>query len=358
MRAVARPRKDSDAVNNVIEFDPQKRTRRRPSLASQSIPVPRGAHLDQCRDSWLLALESANKAAKTIRSYTDTAAAFIRYLRDNGLPCDAEGVQPEHVRAFLVHERHRTSPASADVHFRNLRVWFNWLCSDEVAERTSKSPVLKGDRPEVAKKVRQYVTVDEQKRLLAACRSNSFEDRRDRALLTILYDAGPRASGLMNVRYTPRNPDTSDVDLRGRRIRIRLKGGDEHWVPLGAEATRALDRYVRARSAHSKAANSPWLWLGIQGVNTAHMTPEGLRDMLVRRCRDAGIRRRITPHDYRGTATHLLLADGASKDAVQRILGWRTPDMVEHYSDALADERARDIHRRHSPADRLAAGKQ
>lgn len=345
-------------MSNVIEFNPEKRSRRRTTFASQAIPVPRGAHLEQCRDSWLLALESANKAQKTIRSYMDVANAFIGYLNDNTLPCDAEGVQAEHVRAFIVKERHRTTPATADVAYRNLRVWFNWLCSDDVAERTARSPVLKADRPEVPKKVRQYVTEDEQRRLLATCNSNSFEDRRDKALLTILYDSGPRASGITDIRYTPRHPDTNDVDIRGRRLRIRLKGGNEHWLPIGAEAVRALDRYVRARSAHSRALSSPWLWLGIQGTNTAHLTAEGLRDIIVRRRADAGITRRFTPHDYRGTATHELLKAGASKDAVQRIMGWRTSEMVEHYSDALADERAREIHARHSPADRLTAGKQ
>ncbi|WP_411268440.1 tyrosine-type recombinase/integrase [Nonomuraea sp. PA05] len=287
----------------------------------------------------------------------DVAAMFITYLNDNSLPCDAEGVQPEHVRAFLVYERHRTSPASADVCFRNLRVWWNWLCSPEIAERTAPSPVLKADRPQVPAKVRAYITEAEQRRLLATAASNSFEDRRDKALMTILYDAGPRASGLMNVRYTPHQPDSHDVDLKGRRLRITLKGGDEHWLPLGRAAAQAVDRYLRARSAHSKAQASPWLWLGIQGRNTSHMSPEGLRDMLVRRGDLAGIQGRVHPHRYRGTAAHELLAAGASDSDVQSILGWKTREMVDHYAGDLAAERARETHARLSPADRLTAGK-
>lgn len=344
-------------MSNVLEFDPQKRARRRTSAASRAIPVPRGAHLDQCRESWLLALESANKSPKTIRSYMDVAAMFITYLNDNNLPCDAEGVQAEHVRGFLVRERHRTSPASADVAFRNLRVWWNWLCSPDIAERTTASPVLKGDRPEVPKKVRQYITDAEQRRILATAGSNSFEDRRDRALLTILYDVGPRASGLMNVRYTPHDADGNEVDLKGRRLRITLKGGDQHWLPLGRAAAQALDRYLRARSSHSKAQTSPWLWLGIQGRNTSHMSPEGLRDMLTRRGELAGIQSKVHPHRYRGTAAHELLAAGASDSDVQSILGWKTREMVDHYAGDLAAERARETHARLSPADRLAAGK-
>ncbi|MEV4837750.1 tyrosine-type recombinase/integrase [Nonomuraea sp. NPDC049486] len=340
--------------DNVIDFTTRQPRKRRPTRASQAIPIPHGAHLTQCLESWTLALESANKSPKTIRSYTDVARKFVAYLADNSLPCDAERVAAEHVRAFLVAERERTSAASADVAWRNLHVWFGWLCSDEIGERTTASPVLKKDRPNVPAKVRQYISPDEQRQLLATAAGKSFEDRRDRALMTILYDSGPRASGIMGVRWTPRDPGTHDVDLRGRRLRIVLKGGDELWLPLGATAAQALDRYLRARSGHSKAQTSPWLWLGIQGRNTSHMSPEGLRDMLARRAGQAGIRK-VTPHDYRGTATHELLKSGAGKEAVQRILGWKTADMVDHYSDGLADERAREIHARHSPADRLGS---
>lgn len=336
--------------DNVIEFN---RPRRRRSEASRAIPIPRGAALHLCLDSWELSLESKNLAAKTLRSYTDSVKAFIRYLAEHDMPGDAENVQAEHVRAFIVHERLRTSPASADTHFRNLRVFWNWLVSEDGGpERTSSSPVLKGDRPQVAKKAKKYLSLDDQRRLLATARSNSFEDRRDAALMRVLGDSGPRASGLMNVRYTPRNEATHDVDLKGRRLRIRLKGGDGHWIPLGAKAVAAVDRYIRARSAHRQAATSPWLWLGIGGHNTSHFTSEGLRDMLKRRGELAGISG-VIPHRYRGSAAHELLAAGASKDAVQSILGWKTAEMVEHYTSELADERAREIHRQLSPGDRI-----
>lgn len=337
-------------MSNVVEFAPRATRKRRTSAASAAIGIPRGAHLTVCLESWTIQLEASNKSPKTIRSYTDVARMFIAYLNANSLPCDAERVSPGDVRAFLVYELNRTSPASADVVFRNLRVWFNWMVAE--GERSTASPILAADRPKVPKKAKQYLTLEEQARLLRTASSNSFEDRRDAALMRILGDSGPRASGLMNVRYTPRDPESNDVDLKGRRLRIRLKGGDEHWIPLGAKAVQAVDRYIRARSAHPKASTSPWLWLGIQGRGTEHMTPEGLRNMLTRRGDLAGIPG-VIPHRYRGSAAHELLAAGASKDAVQSILGWKTAEMVEHYTSALADERAREIHARYSPGDRI-----
>lgn len=335
-------------MNNVVEFARPTR-KRRPSAASTALGIPRGAALPDCLDSWLIALESANKSPKTIRSYMDVGKMFIAYLTRNGLPSDAQRVATEHVRSFLAAERARTSPASADVCFRNLRVWFNWLIAE--GERTTPLPVLRADRPQVAKKAKKYLSLEEQAALLHSAGSNTFEDRRDTAIMRILGDSGPRATGLMDVRFTPSVPETHDVDLKGRRIRIRLKGGDQHWVPLGARAIQALDRYIRVRSAHP-AVSSSWLWLGIQGRGIQHMTSSGLRAMLRRRGAAAGIVG-VIPHRYRGSAAHELLKAGASKDAVQSILGWRTSEMVEHYTSDLAEERAREIHARFSPGDRI-----
>ncbi|WP_219471573.1 tyrosine-type recombinase/integrase [Nonomuraea rhizosphaerae] len=338
--------------DNVIHLDTRTPRRRAPkSYASQAIAIPRGADLTLCLESWTLSLESAHKAVKTIRSYTDTAKSFIAYLRGNSLPCDAERVTAEHVRAFIVYERNRTSPASADTAFRNLRVWFNWLRAE--GERTTGSPVLAGDRPKVPRKVRRYLSDGEQRQLLATAAGKDFEDRRDTALIRILGDSGPRRTGLMNVRYTPRDPATNDVDLKGRRLRIVLKGGDEHWLPLGAKAAAALDRYLRARSGHRKAAESPWLWLGVTGRGVGHMTDSGLYQMLERRAGTAGIAGKVTPHMFRGTAAHELLRAGASDGDVQQIMGWRTREMVAHYTGELAAERARETHARLSPGDRI-----
>src|SRR5579863_1694596 len=74
--------------------------------------------------SWQLALEAATKSPRTVRSYLDSVRALHRFLVAQGMPADAEGVDAEHLRAFLLAEERRTSAASAAVHFRNLRVFF------------------------------------------------------------------------------------------------------------------------------------------------------------------------------------------------------------------------------------------
>ena len=50
----------------------------------------------------------------------------------------------------------------------------------------------------------------------------------------------------------PRRPARSDLDLQGREIRIRGKGGTARTVKIGHQATRSLDRYPRARARTRK----------------------------------------------------------------------------------------------------------
>ncbi|MEV7011589.1 tyrosine-type recombinase/integrase [Streptosporangium sp. NPDC051022] len=321
---------------NVIPLRPARpRRNRRPARPT----VPAGTPLPALLDSWILALRAANKAKNTILSYTRSARAFIAYLTEHGMPDDGEGVEAEHVRAFLVSEQERTSVHTSAAHHRNLSVWFRWMIDEE--ERSTLSPVLRADAPKVPKKVRRYLSDEELSALLAACKGPGFLDRRDTAVLRILIDNGMRLDGVTGLML-------DDVDLRGRRLRITLKGGDQHWAPIGAKAVQALDRYLRVRARHT-LAGLPNLWLGSRGKA---LTRWGVTELLEKRGNQAGIEK-VGPHMFRGTAAHDLLAAGAHPNDVQSILGWKSAAMVRHYTEDLAHERARETHARLSPSDRL-----
>ena len=156
-------------------------------------------------------------------------------------------------------------------------------------------------------------------------------------------------SGLANLRYDPQDSDKTDLSLRDREIRVRLKGGREIPVPVGAKTAAALDRYIRAR-AHPSHASSPWLWLGTRGTGVGHMTDSGIRTMLERRGQQAGVQG-VNPHRFRHTFADSWLATGGNVDDLMHIAGWTTYDMPLRY--ARGRGMARDAHWRLSPGDRL-----
>jgi Phage integrase, N-terminal SAM-like domain len=97
--------------------------------------------------------EAAAKNPKTVRSYLDSVRALHKFLVAQGMPADAEGVDAPHLRAFLLAEERRTSAVSAAVHFRNLRVFFGWLATED--ERANPNPIARVEGPKVSKSARR-----------------------------------------------------------------------------------------------------------------------------------------------------------------------------------------------------------
>jgi integrase/recombinase XerD len=315
----------------------------------RSARAPASPPLTTLATSWQLALEAAAKSPRTVRSYVDSVKALHAFLLSQDMPADVEGVEAEHIRAFLLSEERRTSAVSAAVHFRNLRVFFGWLVGED--ERASPNPMTWVEGPKVTKRAKPSFDDEELARLLTSCQGSSFADRRDTAILRVLIDTGMRVSALASLRYDPDDEALGDVFLTQRKLRARLRGGGENWVPIGKKAAAALDRYIRMRARHDRSS-SPWLWLGVQGHNTAHMTDSGIRDMVGRRGEQAGIQN-VHPHRFRRSFAGRWLAAGGSADDLIHITGWKAYGMVREYTEARGSARAHDAHSRLSPGDRL-----
>ncbi|MFC3980216.1 tyrosine-type recombinase/integrase [Streptosporangium jomthongense] len=306
--------------------------------------APAGTPLPAMIDSFELWLMSKNYSENTRLAYLGAARMFTEFLVAQALPCDTEGVKPEHVRLFLVAQQKRASALTVSHYHQRLQAWFTWMEGE--GERTeSTCPVLMADKPTFPTKVKIPLTEEELARLLATCKGNSFLDRRDTAILRVLMDNGVRVSGLTGLHL-------DHVDLRGKTLKIILKGGDEHLAPIGARTVAALDRYLRVRARHP-LAELPYLWLAERGPNpTVGLTRSGVQYLLEQRGKQAGVAN-VHPHRFRATATHHLLAAGGGESDVQRIMGWKTQSMVQHYSAGLAHERARAAHAGLSLSDRL-----
>jgi len=256
------------------------------------------------------------------------------------MPLEVVNITSEHVEAFLADQLSRLRPASARARFASLRQFFAWLASRDERE-IERSPMENLKPPKVPSVPVPVLSMEHLRALLRTVeRDGGFYGRRDAAIIRSFIDTGcglTELSGLL----------VGDVDLDLGIVTFVGKGGGERRNPIGTKSIRSIDRYLRIRAGH-RDADSERLWLGRSGA----MTSYGIAEAVKRRALEAGIGD-VHVHQLRHSAAHYLRLAGADDDAVLRLMGWKDRSMLHRYGASAADERAREVHKRLGPGDRL-----
>lgn len=170
-----------------------------------------------------------------------------------------------------------------------------------------------------------FFSEEEVGQLLAQPRSDTVLGLRDRALLTLLYGTGIRASECATATE-------ADVDLEDNTIRVVGKGGRERVVPLNAEVARALRQYRTARGRLTPRASF------FQSRRGAAMSRNAIYERVRGHGRRARIPRRVSPHRLRHTfATHLVKR-GVHLVTIRDLLGHLCISSTQIYLHTTAED--------------------
>jgi site-specific recombinase XerD len=189
-------------------------------------------------------------------------------------------------------------------------------------------------------KLPTFLSEEETRALLAQPRPDTVLGIRDRAILTLLYGTGIRATECATLKE-------EDVDLADMTVRVLGKGGYERVLPLNPAVARVLSQY---REVRGKVMPTTPFFRSRKG---AGMSRFAIYQRVRRAAQHARIGRRVSPHRLRHTfATHLV-KHGVQLVTIRDLLGHHCISSTQIYLHTTAEDlrRAATVH----PVERLVA---
>ena len=176
-----------------------------------------------------------------------------------------------------------------------------------------------------SRKLPVILSAEEVRRLLDAPDTATIIGLRDRAILTVLYGTGIRASECATLKE-------EDVDLDELTIRVVGKGGHQRTIPLNDRVAKALQTYRQARGLVLPGAAF------FQGRSKKVMSRGAIYERVRKYARLCRIRKAVSPHRIRHTfATHLV-REGVHLVTIRDLLGHRQLSSTQVYLHVTADD--------------------
>ena len=196
------------------------------------------------------------------------------------------------------------------------------------------SPVDEIAIPKQEKYLPTSMSEDEVECLLGSPKSSIKIERRDKAMIEILYATGMRISELVNLKLT-------DIDFNRSVLKVFGKGSKERLVPYGEKAAEALRIYLEDR----KKLDSKDVFLSNRGTRITRGAFWQRIKIYIKR---ENLKSSISPHTLRHAfATHLLNR-GADLRSVQILLGHSDLSTTQIYTH-IAKKRLGEILKKHHP---------
>jgi integrase/recombinase XerD len=273
---------------------------------------------------------------KTIESYSSDLSKYLEFLKQKGIDDISQADTPLILRHLIALRESGLASKSCARHLITLRGFHKFLAQEKILEF---DPAKLVDLPKSGLRLPDVLSVSEVNLLLNIPDSNTLLGKRNSAMLELLYAAGLRVSELVNLKFL-------DVNLEACFVRVLGKGSKERIVPFGLYARNKIDDYINnSRPLFLKNRVSKFLFVARAGKP---MTRQGFWKLLKQYVKQAGIKKKVTPHSLRHSFASHLLEGGADLRTVQVMLGHVDISSTQIYTHVARDH-LRQIHEKYHP---------
>jgi len=266
----------------------------------------------------------------TVSSYKNDISSFLSWL--NKKQINYQQVSGKNINEFISNLFNSgLKSSSINRKISSIKHFYLFLSKKKIIKY---SPADEIETPKQEKYLPVSMSEDEVERLLSSPNPNQIIERRDKAMIEILYATGMRISELVNLKLT-------DIDFNRSVLKVFGKGSKERLVPYGEKAAEALDIYLRDR----KKSDSKNVFLSNRG---SQITRGAFWQRIKIYIKRENLKSSISPHTLRHAfATHLLNR-GADLRSVQILLGHSDLSTTQIYTH-IAKQRLGEILKKHHP---------
>ena len=267
----------------------------------------------------------------TIKAYEVDIERFIQWLKQNN-KSDYLNAKETQINKYISHlfKIHLKS-SSINRKISSIKAFYLFLMKKNILK---VSPIAEIVTPKQEKYLPNSMSESEIEKLLKSPNTKLKIEKRDRAMIEMLYATGMRISELVNLKIT-------NLDIQRCVVKVLGKGSKERLIPFGEVASEALNDYMKDRQDSS----SKEIFLSNRGTKMSRQAFWSRMKVYLRR---EGLNDSISPHTLRHAfATHLLNR-GADLRSVQLLLGHSDLSTTQIYTH-IAKQRLSEVLKKHHP---------
>jgi integrase/recombinase XerD len=293
--------------------------------------------LDEMFQKFMTAKKTEGLASRTLDEYYNNYGYLKGFL---GTDMTNENVTTEDFQGYIgymLHEK-ELAPMTVNIRIRNMRAFIRY-CNKK---GWINEPIHEDFKPiKTPEDTLESFTPGEVMRMLDVIDDSTYTGFRNKVIIYVLLDTLVRISELCAINRKNVNLDTGEIfleamDTKTRKARI---------VPITEPTIELLKEYMEI----TEDFEDGHLFLTYDGHEINHATVRiDLRDL----GREAGVKKRVSPHTFRHTGALWYIKNGGDPFSLQKTLGHTDMSMTRKYIQ-MSNMDVQGQHKKFSPINNL-----
>ncbi|MFH1777798.1 MAG: site-specific tyrosine recombinase/integron integrase [Candidatus Omnitrophota bacterium] len=304
-------------------------------------------NLELFKERYRQYMQVMNRADTTVNRYQRFLEHFILFLSQINIK-DVQDIRKEHIANYqkevfyqLNRKGQQNLPQTRNNYLKAIKSFCIFLKLEGYIVNDPAKEITYAKTPE--RLPRTILNIKEVEKIFKQTDCHNPLGYRDRAILEVLYSTGIRRQELLNLK-------PEDIDYEKGFLRVnRGKGDKDRIVPIGKTACKYIENYIKlVRIDFKRIKQSKYLFLSKRGNR---LSEPALKYLINKYTKKANINKNISPHVFRHTCATHLIQQKANIRCVQEILGHKSLDTTQKYTQITITD-LKEAHERCHPRER------